>query len=168
MEVLRAFFLVTLSTHSLTLPSLAQKIRHCLAFLIGLMFLYLTASQYISESGSKGEIKLYPRTRILKKHQKDEVTAADDDIEASAGSSNLLVMTTRTSPLKSTSRSKPRSSTGSRCVTMFRSRAALVGSLATLMDGSRFHSITLVITIAVLIRPLFALLPTILQLSPFL
>jgi ATP-binding cassette subfamily G (WHITE) protein 2 (PDR) len=52
------------------------------------MFLYLQASEYISESASKGEIKLYPRTRIPEKHQKDEVNAPDDDIEASAGSSN--------------------------------------------------------------------------------
>ncbi|GAA5843073.1 hypothetical protein JCM11251_002723 [Rhodosporidiobolus azoricus] len=50
------------------------------AFLIGLMCLYLAASEYISEAKSKGEVKLYPRTRIPKRHKAEEQDA--DDIES--------------------------------------------------------------------------------------
>lgn len=54
-----------------------------LAFLIGLCALYLTASEFISEAKSKGELKLYPRTRVPKKHDDEK-----DDIEGAAGASN--------------------------------------------------------------------------------
>ncbi|GAA5895664.1 hypothetical protein JCM6882_000364 [Rhodosporidiobolus microsporus] len=55
------------------------------AFLIGLMCLYLGASEYISEAKSKGEVKLYPRTRIPKRHRNEEPDA--DDIESQGASS---------------------------------------------------------------------------------
>ncbi|GAA6042699.1 hypothetical protein JCM8097_003753 [Rhodosporidiobolus ruineniae] len=47
-------------------------------FLIGLMCIYLAASEWISEAKSKGEIKLYPRTRVPKHHKDEE----GDDIES--------------------------------------------------------------------------------------
>ncbi|GAA5847250.1 hypothetical protein JCM9279_006157 [Rhodotorula babjevae] len=47
-------------------------------FLIGLMLLYLAASEYISEAKSKGEIKLYPRTRQPKRSKHED----DDDVES--------------------------------------------------------------------------------------
>ncbi|GAA5999769.1 hypothetical protein JCM10207_005901 [Rhodosporidiobolus poonsookiae] len=47
-------------------------------FLFGLMCIYLAASEFISESKSKGEVKLYPRTRVPKR-SKEEVS---DDIES--------------------------------------------------------------------------------------
>ncbi|BGP42684.1 Multidrug resistance protein [Rhodotorula kratochvilovae] len=47
-------------------------------FLIGLMCLYLGASEFITEAKSKGEIKLYPRTRIPKKSKRD----GEDDVES--------------------------------------------------------------------------------------
>lgn len=48
---------------------------------IGLAVLYVTASEFISEAKSKGEVKLYPRTRIPKHAKKSD--AASDDIESS-------------------------------------------------------------------------------------
>ncbi|BGO96274.1 Multidrug resistance protein [Rhodotorula toruloides] len=47
-------------------------------FLFGLMGIYLAASEWISESKSKGEVKVYPRTRVPK-HDK-----VGNDVEAGA------------------------------------------------------------------------------------
>ncbi|GAA5996079.1 uncharacterized protein JCM10292_004935, partial [Rhodotorula paludigena] len=52
---------------------------------IGLAVLYVTASEFISEAKSKGEVKLYPRTRIPKHAKKSD--AASDDIESSGAGS---------------------------------------------------------------------------------
>ncbi|GAA5895574.1 hypothetical protein JCM6882_000344 [Rhodosporidiobolus microsporus] len=52
-------------------------------FLVGLMCVYLLASEFISESQSKGEVKVYPRTRIPKRHRNEEHDA--DDIESAGG-----------------------------------------------------------------------------------
>ncbi|GEM11899.1 ATP-binding cassette, subfamily G (WHITE), member 2, PDR [Rhodotorula toruloides] len=49
-------------------------------FLFGLMGIYLAASEWISEGKSKGEIKIYPRTRIPKSEK------VADDVEAGASS----------------------------------------------------------------------------------
>lgn len=49
------------------------------AFMIGLMCLYLGASEFISGAKSKGEIKVYPRTRIPKALKQDEKHS--DDVE---------------------------------------------------------------------------------------
>lgn len=47
-------------------------------FLIGLMCIYLVASEWISETKSKGEVKLYPRTRVPKRATRE----GDDDVES--------------------------------------------------------------------------------------
>lgn len=47
--------------------------------MIGLMALYLGSSELISGSKSKGEIKVYPRTRIPKALKQDEKHG--DDVE---------------------------------------------------------------------------------------
>jgi hypothetical protein len=49
------------------------------AFMVGLMALYLGASELIAGSKSKGEVKVYPRTRIPKALKKDDKHG--DDVE---------------------------------------------------------------------------------------
>ncbi|GAA5899638.1 hypothetical protein JCM6882_001172 [Rhodosporidiobolus microsporus] len=57
-----------------------------IVFAVGLMCIYLAASEWISEAKSKGEVKLYPRTRIPTRYRSDEHDS--DDVESSGGSSN--------------------------------------------------------------------------------
>lgn len=54
-----------------------------IAFAIGLTVLYITASEFISEGKSKGEVKLYPRTRVPK--ESSSSPSSGEDLEASAG-----------------------------------------------------------------------------------
>jgi len=49
--------------------------------MIGLMVLYLAASEFITGSKSKGELKLYPRGRVPKIFPSEE----HDDVESGAG-----------------------------------------------------------------------------------
>ncbi|GAA5859087.1 hypothetical protein JCM8547_003998 [Rhodosporidiobolus lusitaniae] len=58
------------------------------AFLIGLMCLYLGASEFISGSKSKGEVKVYPRSTISKVKKEEDEHHAEDDLEGNAGASN--------------------------------------------------------------------------------
>lgn len=74
-------------TPSLTSSELTHRRRNfgiMIAFLFGLMALYLTSSEYISEAKSKGEIKLYPRKRVPKS-LKPSSASSPDDVEGSAG-----------------------------------------------------------------------------------
>jgi len=50
-------------------------------FLVGLMVLYLAASEFITGSKSKGELKLYPRGRLPKVFPAEE----HDDVESGTG-----------------------------------------------------------------------------------
>ncbi|GJN93621.1 hypothetical protein Rhopal_006678-T1 [Rhodotorula paludigena] len=59
------------------------------AFLVGLGAIYITASEFIAEAKSKGEVKLYPRTRIPKHAEEDK--KAMDDAEAGSGFSGRTI-----------------------------------------------------------------------------